>query len=188
MKEKKKRHKQAKVLRVFRKIHRITGVILVLFFLIISVTGLLLGWKKHSNGLILPRSHIGTSTNLEDWLPIDSLHKSACRYFHDSVSSESMPELERIDIRKDKGMVKFVFSEKFTEIQLDGATAKLLGIETRRSDFLEKVHDGSILDYYLGTSNGQIKLIYTTLMGLSLLLFVITGFWLWYGPRRMRKK
>jgi len=188
MKEKKKRHKQAKVLRVFRKIHRISGVILVVFFLIISVTGLLLGWKKHSNGILLPKSQIGTSTNLEDWQPIDSLHKSACNYFRDSVSSDLKPELERIDIRKDKGMVKFVFSEKFTEIQLDGATAKLLSIHTRRSDFIEKVHDGSILDYYFGTSNGQIKLIYTTLMGLSLLLFVITGFWLWYGPKRMRKK
>ncbi|HRG29174.1 MAG TPA: hypothetical protein PLJ00_14850, partial [Chitinophagales bacterium] len=66
-------------------------------------------------------------------------------------------------------------------------TGKLLSIERRRSDFIEKVHDGSILDEVFNTSNGQIKLIYTSIMGLALLIFTITGFWLWYGPKRMRK-
>ena len=50
------------------------------------------------------------------------------------------------------------------------------------------IHDGSILDYYIATSNGQIKLFYTSIMGLALLTFTITGFWLWYGPKRMRKR
>jgi hypothetical protein len=94
--------------------------------------------------------------------------------------------LDRIDIRKDKGMVKFLFSDHFTGLQLDGATGNLLHIETRRSDYLEKVHDGSIIDFYLGTS-GVFKLIYTTLMGVALLVFTITGFWLWYGPIRMKR-
>lgn len=178
---------QAKLLRNFRKIHSTTGALLFVFFFIISITGLLLGWKKHSSGLLMPKSYKGTSTNLKDWLPIDSLHKTACKILHDSVSSDLSLELDRIDIRKDKGMVKFVFTDQFWGIQLDGATGHILHIERRRSDFIEKIHDGSILDYYLGTSNGQIKLVYTTIMGLALLVFTITGFWLWYGPKRMRK-
>jgi hypothetical protein len=84
-------------------------------------------------------------------------------------------------------MIKFIFVEDFWGIQLDGTTGKLLHIEERRSDFIEKVHDGSILDYYLGTTGDQIKLLYTSIMGISLLMFTITGFWLWYGPKRMRK-
>ncbi len=182
----KQRQQQAKVLRIFRKIHRTTGAFLFLFFFLVSISGFLLGWKKHSGNLILAKSYQGTSTNLQDWLPIDSLHKNACQIFRDSISKTLSLDLDRIDIRKDKGMVKFVFVDGFWGIQLDGATGKLLHIETRRSDFIEKVHDGSILDLYFETSNGQIKLIYTSIMSIALLIFTITGFWLWYGPRRMK--
>lgn len=188
MKNVAKRKVQAKWLRTFRKIHRITGVTLVVFILIISSTGILLGWKKHSSGLILAKSHKGTSTDLKNWLPLDSLHTNACKILFDSVSPELSPELHRIDIRKESGMAKFVFKHHFTAIQLDGATGDLLHIEVRRSDFIEEMHDGSILDRYFKTSNQQIKLIYTSMMGLALLLFGITGFWLWYGRKRMERQ
>lgn len=186
MPAKNNRQQQAKTLRIFRKIHRLTGAFLFLFFFFVAVTGFLLGWKKHSANLILAKSYQGTSTNLKDWLPIDSLHQNANQIFRDSISRTLSLDLDRIDIRKDKGMVKFVFVDGFWGIQLDGATGKLLHIERRRSDFIEKVHDGSILDLYFGTSNGQIKLIYTSVMGIALLIFTITGFWLWYGPKRMK--
>ena len=75
-------------------------------------------------------------------------------------------------------MIKFVFIEGFWGVQLDGATGKLLHIERRRSDFIEKIHDGSILDLYFKTDSGLIKLVYTTVMGTALLIFTITGFWL----------
>lgn len=179
---------KAKTLRLFRKIHRVTGVSLLVFFLFVSVTGLLLGWKKNSGGYILPKSYQGTSTELKDWLPMDSLHKNACKILHDSVSKDLSLELERIDVRMDKGMLKFVFVEGFWGIQLDGATGKLLHIERRRSDFIENVHDGSILDYLFNTGGEQLKVLYTSIMGTALLTFIFTGFWLWYGPKRLRKK
>ncbi|MFZ6013745.1 MAG: hypothetical protein ACOYXT_25625 [Bacteroidota bacterium] len=58
--------------------------------------------------------------------------------------------MDRRDIRKDKGIVKFVFADHFSGIQVDGATDRLRHIEFRRSDFIEKVHNGSILDFYFG--------------------------------------
>jgi uncharacterized iron-regulated membrane protein len=181
------RQKQAKILRLARSTHRSTGVFLFVFFFVVAITGLLLGWKKHSGGMILSKTYQGSSAELKDWLSVDSLHTLACKYLHDSVSRDLPLDLDRIDIRKDKGTVKFVFSNHFWGLQLDGATGKLLHIEQRRSDFIEKIHDGSILDQYLGTSDGQIKLFYTSVMGLALLVFTITGFWLWYGPKRMRR-
>lgn len=187
MTETTQRQRQAKLLRLFRKIHRTTGAFLFVFFFFISISGLLLGWKKHSNGLILAESHKGTSTELSKWLTLDSLYQNACTIVRDSINSNQSLEVERIDVRKDKGMVKFVFAENFVGVQLDGATGKLLHIEQRRADFIEKIHDGSILDYYLNTKNSPIKLVYTTIMGFALLVFTITGFWLWYGPKRMRK-
>ncbi|MBX2933987.1 MAG: PepSY domain-containing protein [Ferruginibacter sp.] len=187
MKDQNKRHKQAKVLRIFRKIHRTTGALLFVFFFFVSVTGVLLGWKKNSGGLIMAKSYKGTSTHLKDWLPLDSLHKNACKILHDSVSPGLSLELDRMDVRKNKGMVKFIFKDHYWGVQLDGVTGQLLHIERRRSDFIENIHDGSILDNYFGTTGGYIKLVYTSVMGLALLIFTITGFWLWYGPKRMRK-
>ncbi|KAA2219530.1 MULTISPECIES: PepSY domain-containing protein [Maribacter] len=182
-----RRQQQAKVIRIFRKIHRTTGALLFFFFLFISITGLLLGWKKNSNGLILAKTEKGTSTELMDWLPLETLKQNAQKIFRDSISTELSPEIDRIDVRPDKGILKFKFVDNYYGIQLDGATGNLLKIERRRSDFIEQVHDGSILDRYLGTSDGQIKLFYTTVMGLALLVFTITGFWLWYGPKRMKR-
>ena len=188
MSENVKRKKQARLLRILRKIHRSTGAMLFVFFLFVSITGLMLGWKKNSNGYILPKSYQGTTTELGEWLPLDSLHKNACRILHDSVSKDLSTKLERIDIRKDIGMLKFVFADEYWGIQLDGKTGQLLHIERRRSDFIENIHDGSILDHFFATSKEQIKLVYTSIMGLALLTFTATGFWLWFGPKRMRRK
>jgi uncharacterized iron-regulated membrane protein len=181
------RKKQAKILRLFRKIHRITGVFLFVFFFILSISGILLGLKNNSNGLIFPKSFEGTSTNLKHWLTIDSLHKKACFVLHNAVDKNLSLKLNRIDIRKKNGMVKFVFEDNNWEIQLDGATGKVLNIGKRHSDFIENIHDGSILDKWFQTPNKIIKVIYTSIMGLALLLFTITGFWMWYGPKKMRR-
>jgi uncharacterized iron-regulated membrane protein len=178
--------KQAGIINLFRRIHRDTTVFLFLFFFIISVSGVLLGWKKNSGGYLLPETRQGTSSDLSAWLPLDSLIKNAEQYLHDSISPELSSDPERIDIRKDKGVIKLIYSDHFYEVQLDGVSGELLQIKKRRSDFIERIHDGSIIDYYLNTGSNVFKLIYTSLMGISLLLFTVTGFWLWYGPKRMK--
>jgi len=160
---------------------------LFIFFLFISISGILLGWKKNSNEWLLPNTQKGSSTVLKDWLPIDSLHTLALNVLRDSVSPKVSGELERIDIRKSSGSVKFIFKDQYWGIQLDGATGKVLNIGKRRSDFIENIHDGSVLDDYFQTDNNPIKLIYTSVLGTALLLFTVTGFWLWYGPKRLRR-
>lgn len=188
MKRKVHQQRQAGSLKFFRSIHRVAAIYLFVVFIIISVTGLMLGWKKHSGGLLLPESVNGTSTDLKDWLPLDSLYRNACGILSDSVSAGLSCNLERIDIRKEHGMVKFVFADHFYGIQLDGATGQLLQIERRRSDIIEKFHDGSILDHLFGLRGEYFKRIYTSLTGLALLVLTITGFWIWYVPVRMRNK
>lgn len=177
--------KQAKWLRGFRWLHRKIAIFLFAFFLIISITGLLLGIKKHT-GLLAPTQK-GISSDLSTWLPVDSLQRMAIKLLKDSVNGNLSTEIDRIDIRPKKGIAKFVFSDHFNALQLDGTTGKLLLVEKRRSDFIEKIHDGSILDKLFGTRNEQIKLTYTVIMGLSLFMLAVTGFWLWYGPKKIRK-
>ena len=150
-----------------------------------SVSGLLLGWKKHSGELLQAKTYQGSSSKLEEWLSIDSLNTIATKTLHDSISPTLSFELDRMDIRKEKGVVKFVYKDHYWGIQLDGVTGRVLSISSRRSDFIERLHDGSILDGYLGT-NDIIKLLYSTIMGLALATFTVTGFWLWYGPKRMK--
>lgn len=181
-----KRRRQAKTLRTFRKVHRTTGAILFVAFFVVAVTGLLLGWKKHSGGLILPESYKGKSADPKDWLPVHVLHENADKIFREQLSPDLPLTLDRIDFRPDKGMVKFVYVAGYWGIQLDCTTGELLHIERRRSDLIEQIHDGSVLDHFFATKYGQIKLIYTSITGTALLIFTITGFWLWYGPKRMR--
>jgi len=183
-----KRKRQADLLRLARKIHRTTGAILFAFFFIVAVTGLLLGWKKHSGGIILPESHKGKSADPGQWLPIHVLQEKAFTIARAQISPTMSLELDRIDIRPDKGMVKFVFIEDYWGLQIDCTTGELLHIERRRADLIENIHDGSVLDYLAGTSDGQIKLAYTSVMGTALLTFTITGFWLWYGPKKFRAR
>jgi hypothetical protein len=179
-----KRQQQARILRSVRKIHRYTGVRLFVLFMVVSVTGLLLGWKKNSGGYILPQSQRGTTSELAAWQPLEQLQARAV-YLLDSVATQLDPSVDRIDVRPDKGMVKFTFQQHYYELQLDGATGELLSFRKRRSDLLEQIHDGSIVDRMTGWN--FFKLLYTSIMGLALLVFTFTGFWLWYGPKLMRK-
>ena len=169
MSENKTKKDYAKTLRIFRKIHRTAGALLFIFFFIIAVTGLSLGWKKNSNGLILPKSYQGSSTELSNWLPLDTLQIIAFNAMRDSIDRDIDLNLQRIDARPKKGMVKFVFDNHYWGIQLDGANGDVLAITKRRSDFFENIHDGSILDIIWGTKGEIIKLIYTSIMGILVL-------------------
>lgn len=181
------RKQQAKVLRVFRKVHRVTGALLFVFFFIIAVTGLLLGWKKNSGGYLLAKSQKGSSVNSVNWMPVHNLKQNAIAALQ-SLDATLDTTVDRIDYRPEKGIAKVLFTDHFTALQMDVTTGDVLQVEKRRADFIEKLHDGSAVDLYLGWDSGTFKLIYTTIMGLALIIFTITGFWLWYGPIHMRKQ
>ncbi|MCP9237053.1 PepSY-associated TM helix domain-containing protein [Lewinella sp. JB7] len=178
MEELTSRQKQARLLRRTRRVHRWSGITLFVFFFIIGVTSVLLGWKKNVD-YIMPPTARGTSTELAEWLPTDRLLTLAQSALTDSLGPAYDPTIDRIDYRPDKGSLKFLFKDHYGEVQLDGATGRVLSIGIRRADFIEHIHDGSII-------NDPFKIIYSTLMGLATILFTVSGFWLWYGPKRMR--
>lgn len=158
------------------------GATLFLLFLLISVTGIILGWKKHSGDLIMPPTQRGTSESLEEWLPVDSLENIALITYGDLKLGTGT--IDRLDIRPDKGVVKVIFKDN-REIQLDGKIGNVLSTGTRHSDWIEHLHDGSYFDDALGT--GFLKVLFTSISGFSLFAFTVTGFWLWYGPKAMRR-
>jgi len=177
---------KAKQLRTFRKIHRISASFLFAFFFLIAISGILLGWKKHSNGLLLPDTQIGTTTDLKQWLSLDSLRNAALITHMQLINKAGI--IDRMDIRPSNGLAKFTFSNSYLEIQIDGGNGAVLGQETRHSDFIEQIHDGSIIDRIFGWSSGAFKVFYTSIMGLGLLVFTLTGYFLWAGPRKIKRK
>jgi len=181
-----RRQQQAKTIRGFRKVHRVSGIFLFAFLFLVGLSGILLGWKKNSGGLILSTTEKGVSTKPEDWLTIDSLYKKASLYIQDSMSEKLDPTIDRLDIRPEKGIVKFTFKEHYYGLQIDAMTGNILKVERRNADIIEQIHDGSMVDKYLGIKDGWFKLFYTTVMGLGLITFTVTGFWLWYGPKLMK--
>lgn len=164
-------------LRQFRVLHKWVGISIVAFMLVTSITGLLLGWKKNVEWLQPPTGK-GQSLNLQEWTSFDVIAKSAIRAL-DSITHQPN-RIDKMDVRLDKGIVKVLFVKGYWEVQVDSKTGRTLSVAQRHSDWIEHVHDGSIV------SDG-FKLFYTNYIGWGLLILTVTGFWLWYGPRRIRK-
>ena len=143
----------------------------------------MLGWKKQVQ--LLPPTQTGLTDTPTSWISLDSLHSIATRYAVDSLNVP--PEIDRIDIRPQKGVAKIVFEHHFTELQIDCTTGDIISAKLKTSDIIEKIHDGSILDYFIRVDNDPIKLIYTTLAGSGLLLLSFSGFWMWYNPKRIKR-
>ena len=164
-------------LRQFRSIHKWVGISIVFFMFITSITGVLLGWKKNVD-ILQPPTLKGGSLELTDWVSFDAVAKSAYRAL-DSVTHEENP-IDRFDVRFDKGIIKVLFTKGYWEVQVDAKTGKALSVAKRHADWIEHVHDGSII-------GDTFKLIYTNYIGWGLFTLAISGFFLWYGPRAIRK-
>jgi uncharacterized iron-regulated membrane protein len=164
-------------LRQFRSIHKWVGISVALFMLITSITGVMLGWKKNVE-LLQPSTLKGQSVNASDWVSFELVSQSALRAI-DSVTHE-INSIDRLDVRFDKGIIKVLFTRGYWEVQVDASTGKVLSVAQRHADWIEHIHDGSIISEFF-------KIIYTNYLGLGLLFLSITGFWLWYGPKVIRK-
>jgi len=164
-------------LRQFRSIHKWIGISVALFMVVTSITGVMLGWKKNVE-LLQPATLKGGTLDVTKWVSFERISQSALRAI-DSVTNEEN-SIDRLDVRFDKGIIKVLFTKGYWEAQVDAATGKTLSVAQRHADWIEHIHDGSII-------NDFFKLIYTNYIGFGLLFLSITGFWLWYGPKRIRK-
>lgn len=173
----------AQTTRTYRRLHTWLAVPLALFLLIMGVTGLLLGWKKQAE--FLPPTQKGISAEASKWISLQQLEQMAVEVAQDSLQLANA-EIDRIDIRPGKGIAKVRFTEAYAELQFDLTNGKLLSVGTRNSDFIEQLHDGSILENWLGLNGDWSKAIYSGLTGLGLIGLSLTGFFLWYNPRRIR--
>lgn len=172
---------KVKALRWLRVLHKWMGVPLIIFFFIIGITSILLAWKKKAD--LLPPTQKSELLDQGEWISPARMISIAELEMERLGESK---EVDRIDIRPDKGIAKVTFKTHFTEVQVDGFSGEILSVETRHSDWIEKVHDGSIIDFYTSGDEGA-KLTYSTLVSLGLNLLAISGFYLWYYPKLIRR-
>jgi uncharacterized iron-regulated membrane protein len=167
-------------LRRIRPIHRLFGISLAAFMLVISVTGMFLGWKKDADWL-QPPSQRGTMVDLDAWLPLADLLAIAELALLHRLQLEDHADLpvDRMDVRPDRGIVKVRFETGFWEVQVDGVTGSVLSLGRRHADWIEMIHDGSII-------SDRFKFWYMTVAGAGLVAILVSGWWLWHGPRRIR--
>lgn len=165
-------------LRAFRTWHRFLGLVLLLFILISSITGILLAWKKNVDTL-QPPTQKGISKDLSTWKSMDEIAEVAQHELTKRFPEEKHNTVDRIDVRPSKGIAKVLFENNSWEVQVDGTSGAVKSIGKRHADWIEKLHDGSII-------SDLFKLISMNILGFGLVFMLLSGYWLWYAPKRIR--
>lgn len=167
----------AKSLRSYRQIHKVTGLILALFLILSALTGIFLAWKKNFN-VLQPVTQKGETLEMNDWQPVELLSTKALL----AVDSLGLlaENIDRIEYRPSKGIAKVIFDKGSWEVQIDAKTLHVFSVAKRNSDWIEQIHDGSII-------SDLFKVISMNFLGIGILLLSLSGLWLWYGPRKIRK-
>lgn len=165
-------------LRIFRKYHRYIGISIAVILFVSALTGILLSLKKNVD-ILQPPTQRGGSLELTTWKALGELAEIAASALYEKYPGQRGNPVDRMDVRPSKGIVKVLFKKGWWEVQLDGASGQVKSIARRHSDWIEQLHDGSII------SEG-FKLVSMNVLGIGVLFMICSGFWLWYGPKRFR--
>jgi uncharacterized iron-regulated membrane protein len=169
-------------LKLFWAIHKYAGVALALLVTMVAVTGLLLLLKKDFAAL-QPPTQRGSDGRPADFLSIDEVLRRTYAIGHPAFTGPE--DIERIDLRIDRRVHKVRSRRGFMEVQVDAVTGAILsGPLPRRSDLLERIHDGS---FFADWVHGWVM----PAVAMGLLLLTGTGLWIWIAPiltRRARRR
>lgn len=175
-----KKKSLAKKIRFYRKFHKFIAIPLVFFMFFLGITGLLLTWKSE---LKLTPPTVKSKFINQSLISLEEIQSIAIKYA-DSLQLSSL--INRIDYRPTKGIAKIRFENHFTELQIDCHSGKIISIKKRTDNIIEMIHDGSILDYLFKNRSENIKLLYSTITSLGLILLAISGFLLWLKPKQIK--
>lgn len=148
---------------------------------LLGATGLLLTWKDQLQ--FKPKSQESIANN-RTLISLDIIKNNAVKHIE---SLNLSPEINRIDYRPDKGIAKVRFENHFIELQVDCYSGKIVSEKHRTADLIEMIHDGSILDFVFKNESNPVKLFYSTITSLGLILLSISGFMLWIKPKQLKK-
>ena len=173
-----RRKKRVKRIRVFRQWHKAIGISLLAFFFVMALTGVLLGLKDVLG--LKPSTAKAEVVSLNEWVSLKQINTAAIAF---AKTKQLDTLIDRVDVRIDKGIAKVLFKRHFTELQLAGSTGEILSVRQRGDHFIERIHDGSIVEFYAQQTDA-VKMIYSTLVGIGLLALSMSGYFLWAAPKK----
>jgi len=153
---------------------------MVFFMLLLGVTGLLLTWKAELK--LQPASQQSEISN-KSLVSLSLIERNAIDYIEALQLSTT---INRIDYRPSKGIAKVRFEDHFTELQIDCFSGEIIAVDQRTDSIIEMIHDGSILDYLFKNKSESVKLLYSSITSLALILLAFSGFWLWLKPKQIK--
>jgi len=142
-----------------------------------ALTGVLLGLKDILG--LKPRTAKAEVVSLNEWVSLKQINTAAIAF---AKTKQLDTLIDRVDVRIDKGIAKVLFKRHFTELQLAGSTGEILSVRQRGDHFIERIHDGSIVEFYAQQTD-TVKMIYSTLVGIGLLALSLSGYFLWAAPK-----
>ncbi len=151
-----------------------TGALLPLIVIIAS--GLFLQLKKQSTR-VQPAELRGSPGDPR--IGLDALLAASASL--PSMNVTSWDDINRIDVRPDRGIAK-VWLRNGYEVQVDLGTGAVLQTAYRRSDLIESIHDGSFF------GGDVVKLGIFLPAGLVMLVLWGTGAWMAWIPIRNRRR
>ena len=126
-----------KLSRLNRLMHRWGSIIVLIPTGVIILSGIVLQLKKQS-AWIQPPTQNGSSA--EPSLRFNQILAAAQKVPDAQV--ETWDDIDRLDVRPGKGILKVRCQNRW-EVQLDAKTGDVLQVAYRRSDLIERIHDGS---------------------------------------------
>lgn len=162
-----------------RKVHYWASAIIAVPLFIIICTGIVLQLKKHWTWVQPPEQRGSVKAPVLELSDILEAVKK-----EPSLGVTSWDDVNRLDVRPDKGIVK-VWLKSDWEAQVDLGTGEIKQIWFRRSDWIESIHDGSIFGDIV-----KLGLFFPT--AITLFLLWLGGMWMWLYPllnkRRVRHR
>ena len=154
---------------LIRKIHHWGSICIALQLGVAIVAGIFLMLKKEVDWIQPPTRSGASLTPTATFADMLAAVKGV-----PEAKVEDWRDLARVDLKPDKGVVKFVSANNW-EIQVDATTADVLQVAFRRSDIIEHIHDGSYLA-------GWTKLFLFLPSGMVLLVLWGSGLYMFFQP------
>lgn len=164
--------------RFFFELHKWLGIGLSVVLINVSITGLLLLEKKQYEW-IQPATRTGQTGTAADYVSMQEILGAVWDCNHPDF--RDVDSIDRIDFRPGHRVYKVRSKSGYAEIQVDAVTAKVLSVAIRRSDFLERWHDGSLWGAWM---HGRIM----PTAAVANLVLTLSGLYLWLGRKSRRRR
>lgn len=158
-----------------RVIHYWGALACALPLIIVIVSGIFLLLKKESHW-IQPSTMkgVGTTPKVEFSEVLEKVRLVP------EANIKSWDDIQLLDVRPSKGIIKVRANNSY-EIQLDATTNEILQVAFRRSDLIEKLHDGSFF-------HDSVKLAIFLPSAIILLILWVTGIYLFVSKQLLKSK